>query len=229
MSAPQESQPSRTTSSGLAPLLLIFLGLFVGLWLLPKADSHKEGTSDAYMGKDHLFLIELVRSHPDNRVSRDLYSRWEKGEIAIATESMTVGEAGGFLRPLPGEIPTILLSETKVKAAQSDELIARSLQKTIRHEFGHYLQWKSGQFFQVQHSGQDLVQECTEIWSREYPLYLEDCFLAEKWWPGQPSIFLPGRCDFKDDPLKFAQMLYGLLPAPECQPIWAQIIQNMEM
>ncbi len=225
-------------------MLVVFIFVVIGYMYLNTQPSIVVQEPKDDLGDMKDFVLKLVTEHPDPLVSQDLKKAWGRGEIRLVPEKLPYGHAGSFERISREAVLSdfgaridaeyqgaIVLSIDKLNAARHDELVARSLQKTIRHEYRHYQQWQSGEFFQKNFGDEASEVTCEEIWNREFPIYLEDCFLVEKWWPNQPSIFPPRRCAYKDDPPQFASMVFALLsgPAPDCRPVWSEIVREMQV
>ncbi len=187
------------------------------------------------------FLVRLIKNHPDKRVSDDFNKNRRQGRIYLVVKPLTVGLGGSFvLYTSQGKKvgfgtshdkslrPTIVLNQSTLKSAQEGDGFAyRSLERSLWHEYMHYLQWEKQEFFQEPFATDELERSCLEIWNREFPIYREECLLVEKWWPNNRSISPPERCRHKNDPSRFAQAMYDLLnnKEPECQEVWSRHLE----
>lgn len=183
------------------------------------------------------WMIKLVREHPDPVISKQLHEEWSRSEIAILSSKLDANVVGTLsfyepelservfgVRPKTGQMPVLELDESFLESAQRDPAVRVQLMKTLRHEYEHYLQWRSGTAFHNNYAP-DSKENCVEIWEREYPVYLADCRRWQRWWAEFPmSPVMANRCQYSDDPRYFQLVLAHQLAtkAPKCMPVWQE-------
>ncbi len=218
---------------GLVAVIIVLVGVTV---VFPA----RERTREQLAAEDVLLL--LVREHPDRQISHDLYAAWSDGQVWVMQTRLVEGNGVQFVvlskdiiwqrygRRIKGEAqPIILVGRNRIRLAEQDEREARSLQAALSHEYAHYGQWLRGEAFHEPPDTRLDEAMCQAIWSREYPVYRDECLYVRAWWPDPTGVLPDRQCNRTHDPVGFAQDVVSLLGErqPDCLSTWGYIVQDI--
>jgi hypothetical protein len=218
-------------------VVVSILGVLIAFFFLSQRNS---GQNISENGDPlRVWMIELVKQHPDPVISKQLFEEWKESAIAITPVDLGSDVAGSLvfyspkksmqvfgLMPQKESLPVLELNISFMEEARSNLGMRVQIMKTIRHEYEHYLQWKRGEAFQKVYA-EGSNGECEEIWKRELPVYLADCVRWKRWWSKTPmSTAMEVRCQYSDDEFRFQTVLASQLGTkmPECVSVWKKSI-----
>ncbi len=204
------------------------LGILIAgalLVLLIGTDQYLQSRRPAYVPTDLDRLVMLAKSHPDQRVRKDLIEAMGSGKVALATTNLG-SSANGTFSVLGGK-PTITLDATLLVAAanRSGQEIAYAV---LYHEYEHYLQWLLMPAVRELHaayaSDKTLTPfQCGLKVSNESEAYAKTCDAAHRYkW----NAAIRSECDGVGISLRAKRFADRITDLPECLATWSSMVRQ---